>query len=83
MWAVGESCPHRVTGFVWVALRVPDGYISAHANQARVTAFVTRYKPQAIGDRRQATSYKLPSYPLAQARITTFLPCKDDTWQST
>ena len=27
-------------GIVWVALRVPDGYISAHANQARITTFL-------------------------------------------
>jgi len=26
-------------GAVWVAYRVPDGYISAHANQARITTF--------------------------------------------
>ncbi|WP_164020234.1 dipeptidase [Pyxidicoccus trucidator] len=26
-------------GAVWVALRLPDGYISAHANQARITQF--------------------------------------------
>ena len=26
-------------GVVWVALKVPDGYISAHANQARITTF--------------------------------------------
>jgi dipeptidase len=26
-------------GAVWVALRIPDGYISAHANQARITTF--------------------------------------------
>jgi dipeptidase len=26
-------------GAVWVALRVPDGYICAHANQARITQF--------------------------------------------
>jgi dipeptidase len=26
-------------GAVWVALRVPDGYISGHANQARITTF--------------------------------------------
>ena len=24
------------TGALWVARRVPDGYISAHANQARI-----------------------------------------------
>ena len=27
------------TGAVWVALRIPDGYVSAHANQARITSF--------------------------------------------
>lgn len=26
-------------GAVWVALRIPDGYISGHANQARITQF--------------------------------------------
>lgn len=26
-------------GIVWVARRIPDGYISAHANQARITTF--------------------------------------------
>jgi dipeptidase len=26
-------------GSVWVALKVPDGYVSAHANQARITTF--------------------------------------------
>ncbi len=28
-----------VKGAVWVARKVPDGYISAHANQARITTF--------------------------------------------
>ena len=26
-------------GAVWVALKVPDGYVSAHANQARIQTF--------------------------------------------
>lgn len=26
-------------GAVWVALRIPDGYVSGHANQARITQF--------------------------------------------
>ena len=26
-------------GIVWVARRIPDGYIAAHANQARITTF--------------------------------------------
>ncbi len=29
----------REKGAVWVALRVPDGYICGHANQARITTF--------------------------------------------
>lgn len=29
----------RETGAVWVAMRIPDGYISGHANQARITQF--------------------------------------------
>lgn len=28
-----------VKGAVWVALRIPDGYVSGHANQARITTF--------------------------------------------
>lgn len=30
---------NRNQGAVWVARRIPDGYISAHANQARITTF--------------------------------------------
>lgn len=33
--AAGEKHP----GIVWVARRIPDGYICAHANQARITRF--------------------------------------------
>lgn len=35
-------------GAVWVALRVPDGYISAHANQARITTFNPKDKDNCI-----------------------------------
>ncbi len=30
---------HDEKGAVWVARRIPDGYISGHANQARITTF--------------------------------------------
>ncbi|NCA80800.1 MAG: dipeptidase, partial [Sphingobacteriia bacterium] len=30
---------HYTKGAVWVARRIPDGYISGHANQARITTF--------------------------------------------
>jgi len=48
---IGKGSPEKVTdkkgrtklvhdkGAVWVALRIPDGYISGHANQARITTF--------------------------------------------
>ena len=29
----------KATGAVWVARRVPDGYVTGHANQARITTF--------------------------------------------
>ena len=31
-------------GAVWVARRIPDGYVSGHANQARITTFPTTRK---------------------------------------
>ena len=34
---VGKGADNK--GIVWVARRVPDGYICAHANQARITTF--------------------------------------------
>lgn len=46
-------------GAVWVARRVPDGYISAHANQARITTFPLDdpenclYSPDVISFARQ------------------------------
>ncbi len=30
---------NRNRGAVWVAMRIPDGYVSAHANQSRITTF--------------------------------------------
>ncbi|MDZ4204606.1 MAG: C69 family dipeptidase [Bacteroidales bacterium] len=30
---------NRNKGAVWVAIRIPDGYVSAHANHARITIF--------------------------------------------
>lgn len=35
----GSTDPQNDTGSVWVALRVPDGHITAHANQARIRDF--------------------------------------------
>jgi len=35
-------------GAVWVAKRIPDGYVSAHANQARITTFPQQDDPVSI-----------------------------------
>ncbi len=38
-------------GIVWVAKRIPDGYVSAHANHARITAFPLEDGKISITDR--------------------------------
>ena len=35
-------------GIVWVARRIPDGYVSAHANQARITTFPWKDKENCL-----------------------------------
>jgi len=37
--AKGKPLKGWTKGAVWVARRIPDGYVSAHANQARITTF--------------------------------------------
>ncbi|KAL3919020.1 MAG: hypothetical protein SGARI_007304, partial [Bacillariaceae sp.] len=39
MEVVGRGPSYGKKGAVWVARRVPDGYVTAHANQARITTF--------------------------------------------
>lgn len=52
-------------GAVWVARRVPDGYIAGHANQARIHQFplndrsgMTLYSPDVIGFAREMGYYE-------------------------
>ena len=53
-------------GAVWVARRVPDGYICAHANQARITTFPLDdpdnclYSPDVISFAREMGYYEGP-----------------------
>ena len=56
-------------GALWVALRVPEGSVMAHANQARSPPISTI--PPSIPLRRAVPPRA------GQARITTFLPCDD------
>jgi len=50
-------------GAVWVAMRVPDGYVCAHANQARITTFPLNdpenclYAPDVIAHARENNLY--------------------------
>ena len=47
---------HFEKGAVWVARRVPDGYICGHANQARITTF-----PQESGKRKAENGKSISS----------------------
>jgi dipeptidase len=53
-------------GVVWVAVKIPDGYISAHANQARITTFPLkdpencRYSPDVISFAKKKGYYEGP-----------------------
>jgi len=38
----------NVKGAVWVAHRIPDGYVSGHANQARITTFALNDKENVL-----------------------------------
>lgn len=46
-------------GAVWVAIRIPDGYISAHANHARITSFPAENGKSSISSK----SWKLINLP--------------------
>ena len=53
-------------GIVWVARRIPDGYVSGHANQSRITTFPLDdpenclYAPDVISFAREAGLYEGP-----------------------
>lgn len=42
MELIGKGSKEK--GAVWVALKIPDGYVSGHANQARITTFPQKGK---------------------------------------
>ena len=46
MELIGKGPEHK--GIVWVARRIPDGYVSAHANQARITTFPWKDKENCL-----------------------------------
>ena len=46
MELIGKGDGHK--GAIWVARRIPDGYVSGHANQARITTFPLENKKTSI-----------------------------------
>ncbi|NCC45605.1 MAG: dipeptidase [Bacteroidia bacterium] len=59
-----ENGKNADKGAVWVAVRIPDGYITAHANQARITTFPLNdpenclYSPDVISFAKERGYYK-------------------------
>lgn len=49
MEMIGKGAGNK--GAVWVALKIPDGYISGHANQARITTFPKSNKKNSISSK--------------------------------
>lgn len=49
--AKGKIVKGWSNGAVWVARRIPDGYISGHANQARITTFPLRDGKKSISSK--------------------------------
>ncbi|MGM0474158.1 MAG: dipeptidase [Bacteroidota bacterium] len=62
----GGRTYNRNRGAVWVAVRIPDGYVSAHANQARIRQFPLDdperclYAPDVISFAREKGYYEGP-----------------------
>lgn len=46
-----EKYTNRRKGAVWVAIRIPDGYISAHANHARIMQFPLENSKKSINSK--------------------------------
>ena len=69
MELIGKGCKldaqgkNTRKGIVWVARRIPDGYVSAHANQARITTFPKNdpenclYSPDVVSFAREMGYY--------------------------
>ena len=51
VWYMEMMPMGEVKGAVWVAIRIPDGYVSGHANAARITTFPLRNGKTSITDK--------------------------------
>ena len=59
-------------GAVWVAIRIPDGYISGHANAARIQTFPLRDGKKSITDKDWKKLYKNDVEVIYKHDIITF-----------
>ncbi|MBR6439437.1 MAG: C69 family dipeptidase [Bacteroidales bacterium] len=59
-------------GAVWVAIRIPDGYISGHANAARIQTFPLRDGKKSITDKDWKKLYKPDVEVIYKHDIITF-----------
>ena len=59
-------------GAVWVAIRIPDGYISGHANAARIQTFPLRDGKKSITDKDWKKLYKPEVEVIYKHDIITF-----------
>ena len=59
-------------GAVWVAIRIPDGYISGHANAARIQTFPLRDGKKSITDKDWKKLYKHEVEVIYKHDIITF-----------
>jgi len=60
-------------GAVWLALRVPDGYICAHANHARITTFPLNDPENCMYSSDVITFAKRKVISTVRTRISVFL----------
>lgn len=63
-------------GAVWVAIRIPDGYVSAHANQARITTFPMRDGVKSITDKDWDKLYDKDVEIIYKSEIVSFARSK-------
>ena len=63
-------------GAVWVARMIPDGYISGHANQARITTFPQSYKAGAISSDQMDKLFDPNMHTIYAADVVSFAKAK-------
>lgn len=63
---------NKQKGAVWVAIRIPDGAVSAHANQARITTFPKENLKNSISSKNLHLIYQPEVEVVYQADVVSF-----------